>query len=457
VNRYPRILISAVNSGSGKTTIALGLMLALGRQGLKVQPFKVGPDYIDPTYHTLVTGNISRNLDSWLCSKGAVLELFLRAAQDADISLIEGVMGLYDGLRDTEEGSSAQAAKILSGPVILIMDAGSMSRSAAAIALGYKMFDRKVNIAGIILNKTGSPSHYSYLKMAIERETKVPVLGFLPKTPGLILAERHLGLVAAQENGIAKEFSQQLLKLMEANIDIKRIIRISRSATALSYPHKKIFSVKSAHPAVKIAIARDKAFYFYYQDNLDILKRLGAELLEFSPLKDTRLPTEINGIYIGGGFPELYASSLAKNVKLKEAIRQQAKQGLPIYAECGGLMYLVKNLVDFKKKSFPMTGIFDCSVNMADKLQSLGYVEIDVLRDNILSKKGDKNRAHAFHWSYLDGLPKGTEFAYRLKKNNKIFDDGLIYQNVLAGYTHLHFASNIDFAGNFVKSCQERG
>ncbi len=454
--KYPRLILAGTNSGVGKTTLTLGIMLVLRKKGLNVQPFKVGPDYIDPTYHTQVTGKASHNLDSWLLSPDVLLELFKRQAKTADISIIEGVMGLYDGLKDSEEGSTAHLAKLLNCPVILILDAHSLSRSAAAIALGYREFDKKVNIAGIILNNIGSDNHYAYVKSSIEKKPKIPVLGYLPKNSGLKLPERHLGLVPTEKKKSPRDFYRRLVNLVEEHIDIDGILKISRQAKTLPDKKGQIFLPGFIKDRVNIAIARDKAFSFYYQDNLDILKHLGAGIIEFSPLRDKKLPEDIDGLYIGGGFPELFASRLSKNVKLKKEIYQRAEDGLPIYAECGGLMYLVERLIDFEKKIFPMVGVFKGSVSMAGRLQALGYVNAETVKNNILSKRGAKIRAHIFHWSYLDEIPKDTPFAYRIKKSkDKFFYDGLVKKNVLAGYMHLHFASNINFAKNFIKSCQE--
>ncbi|HAH20797.1 MAG: hypothetical protein A2Y00_02885 [Omnitrophica WOR_2 bacterium GWF2_43_52] len=451
---YPRVIIAATQSGSGKTTIALGLMLALRKSGLNVQPFKAGPDYIDPTYHSLASAHACRNLDSWLLKPDVILELFEKEARKADISIIEGVMGLYDGIRDKEQGSTAHLAKILKCPVILILNAASLSRSAAAIALGYKEFDTKVDIAGIILNNIGSQNHYLYVKTAIEKKTKIPVLGFLPKDQDIRVPERHLGLIPTEEKKFKKHFREKLAALVEKNIDVGSILKLSRRANPLPYFKKSIFSAKSIKPCLSLAVARDKAFNFYYQDNLDILKDLGARLIEFSPLKDRALPKNIDGIYIGGGFPELFALELSRNLSLKQEIFQQAHSGLPIYAECGGLMYLVKKLVDFKGKAFSMVGIFDNSVVMAKKLQALGYIEIEAIGDTIVSRRGSKIKAHTFHWSYLNNVPKDIHFAYKVTKSKvKMYTDGLIKENVLASYAHLHFASNINFAKNFIKSC----
>jgi len=467
----PRIIIAGTHSGVGKTTLTLGVILALRKRGINVQAFKAGPDYIDPAYHTKGSGKICANLDSWLLSKDALRELFKRRAKEADITVIEGVMGLYDGLKDTELGSTGHLAKILDCPVILIVDGRSLSRSAAATALGYKEFDKEVDIAGIILNNIAGASHYSYIKAAIERRTKIPVLGYLPRDPGLKLPERHLGLIPIEEKRLDIVFYQKLLKLVRDNINLTRLLEIAMRARPFFYNKEKIFTphllpprnlslegagFKSSYPKnrVTIAVAKDEAFNFYYQDNLDILSHLGANIIAFSPLRDRELPNGIDGLYIGGGFPELFASALSKNKSLKRSIYQGAEEGLPIYAECGGLMYLVKYLIDFKKRKFPMVGIFDASVKMADRLRALGYVNIEVCKDNILSKKGVNIKAHVFHWSYLDRFSRKENFAYRVNKDKgKIFFDGLTRWNTLASYSHLHFGSNPGSAKKFIGVC----
>mgnify|MGYP001566210251 FL=1 len=449
---FPRIVFSALQSGSGKTTVTLGVMLTLRKMGLKVQPFKAGPDYLDPMQHGAVCARISRNLDSWLIKPAAILELFAANAKGADISVIEGVMGLYDGFRDTEYGSTGHLAKILKAPVILILNAASFSRSAAAIVLGAKEFDKKVNLAGVILNNIGSQNHYHFAKSAIEKKTKIPVLGFLPKEARIKLPERHLGLVPSGEKRVNAGLYKRLVSLIEKNIDLKGILRISRNTPLLKQP--KPFFTPRGGKKVSIAIARDKAFNFYYQDNLDILEGLGARLVEFSPLKDKSLPQGIDGLYIGGGYPELFSARLSANLRMREDVSRYAGCGLPIYAECGGLMYLVRNIVDFQGKSFPMCGIFNCAAVMANKRQALGYIEIEARKDNILSRKGDKIRAHTFHWSYLKDLSKDIRFTYKVTKGkDRVYEDGLIKENVLASYAHLHFASDINFAKNFIKSC----
>ncbi|MBI5124202.1 MAG: cobyrinate a,c-diamide synthase [Candidatus Omnitrophica bacterium] len=453
---YPRIMIAGVTSGAGKTTIAMGLTAALRRRQFKIQPFKTGPDYIDTSYHTVASGLACRNLDTWMLSKDAILELFERQASRADLSIIEGVMGLYDGLKDTEHGSSAHLAKILKTPVILVVDGRSISRSAAAIVLGYKNFDSDVNIKGVILNNIASPTHLENIKRAVETRTGIPVLGFLPKDKELTLPERHLGLVPAEEKTIRERFFGILADLIEKNINMDKLISISRSAPGLPGFNKKIFSQKIKPIGAAIAIARDKAFNFYYEDNLDILRHWGADLAEFSPLSDEKLPENTNGLYIGGGFPELFAAGLSRNTRLKRDIFDKAKKGMPIYAECGGLMYLAKEVVDFRGKRFPMAGIFDVSIKMGKGLAAMGYVNLKAGRDTVLCARASRVRAHLFHWSYIDAGKNRKNFAYEVTKGrNKIFADGLVKQNCLASYAHLHFASNGRLAKNFVEKCAE--
>ncbi len=459
--KYPRIFLAGTNSGVGKTTITLGLILALKKRGLNVQPFKAGPDYIDPSYHGMAAEKSCRNLDTWMLTKNTIIELFERSSgKNIDISIIEGVMGLYDGIGDTDKGSSAQLAKILKTPVILIVDVYSMSRSAAAVVMGYKNFDKGVLIKGVILNNIGNSRHYNNVKIAIEKKTGLHVLGYLPKNANLTMPERHLGLIPAAEKAPLAEFSGRLTKLVEENINLDKIIAISQKAPSLPGYTKKLFKNRNLQDKITIAVAKDAAFNFYYQDNLDLLNNCGADLIEFNTLNDDALPEDADGVYIGGGFPELFASELTKNKKLRKDICNKAKIGLPIYAECGGLMYLAKDITDNKNRKFPMVGVFNVSVKMAGNLQALGYVNIQVCRNNILSKKGMHIKGHVFHWSYLEGFSDKENFAYRVDKGKtpdfqgKTFLDGLTKWNVLASYCHLHFGSDIRLAENFVKSCK---
>ena len=347
------------------------------------------------------------------------------------------------------------------------MDGRSLSRSAGAIALGYKEFDRDIDIAGIILNNIGSMNHYHYIKAAIERRTRIPVLGYLPKDPELRISERHLGLIPLEEKKLNLDFYKRVSKLVEDNIDLTALLEIGRQAKPLPHNKDTIFNQRrnaeqafACYPRsgcrVTIAVAKDEAFNFYYQDNLDILSHFGADIVTFSPLRDRQLPNGIDGLYIGGGFPEVFASGLSKNKGIRRSIYQKAEEGLPVYAECGGLIYLAEALIDFKKRKFPMAGVFKGTVKMADRRQALGYVNIRVTRDNILSMRGDRNRAHVFHWSYLADSPKNPAFAYEIiKDKDNMIRDGLVKKNILAGYAQLHFASNVKFAKNFINSCRK--
>ncbi len=449
---YPRVVLAGVNSGSGKTTLTLGLILALKKRGLNVQAFKAGPDYIDCAYHTYASKRPCANLDSWMMPKDTVRELFARRAANVDISLIEGVMGLYDGFNENETGSTAELSKALSAPIILIVNARSASRSLAALVLGYKEFDPKVDLKGVILNNIASPTHYQSAKKSIEKATKVPVLGFLPRDEKLKLGERHLGLLPVYEKKAFGKFCRLLVKKTEENIDINKITSIARSAKGIAPFRPKIFSGSGLVDKVTIAVAKDKAFNFYYHDNLDILRQNGARLVDFSPLTDKKLPKGANGIYIGGGFPEVFAAQLAKNTSLKSDIRLKAALGIPVYAECGGLMYLSKEITDLKGRKFSMAGLLDAKIKMGKRRAGLGYVNLAAMRNNILSKRGDMIRAHIFHWSYYVRRPR-NKWAYQYEKHGNIFYDGLIKNNVLAGYAHMHFSANPNFAKNFISSC----
>jgi len=448
---YPRIIVAGTQSGVGKTTLTLGLLLVLKKKGFVVQPYKVGPDYIDSEFHTQITGLACRNLDSFLLRRDVLLELFERQAKKADFSLIEGVMGLFDGLKtNSQHGSTSHLSKILNCPVILILDVGKMSTSAAAMALGYKNFDRRLNLAGFILNKVGNLSHYQMTKQAIETKTGLPVLGYLPKDKILTLPERHLGLTPVEEINLS-QYYQHLSTLIEKSIDVDAIIMIGKEAKELPAFKKTIFQGHKTEPIVNIAVAYDKSFHFYYQDNLDILEHFGAKLIFFSPLKSEKLPDDIDGIYIGGGFPELFASDLTKNKTLRKDIKIKSQNGMPIYAECGGLMYLMDRLVDFEGREFKMVGVFSGVVKMDTKIRQMGYGKIKSLSDNILCKKDMRTKGHNFHWSYVEKMPKDVSFAFEIERKGEKFKDGFLKNNTLASYIHLHFCSSPLLPRYFIK------
>jgi len=448
-NRFPRIIIAGTHSGVGKTTVAIGLMSALVQRGYIVQPFKVGPDYIDPTYHTHVTGRASRNLDTWMMGKASVLKSFLNAAPSADISVIEGVMGLYDGFSGNDErGSTAHLAKLLGTPVLLVVDGHSMARSAGALVLGYKDFDPKVSIRGVIVNNIASPRHLEYVKESIEKYAHVKVIGYLFRDKGICLKERHLGLIPEHEIRGEQERYESIRQMIEKNVDIDEVIRIANKAKSIPsrggfpLPHPLVGG-KEVTPNITIGVARDKAFSFYYQDNLDLLEYSGARLIYFSPLSDHSLPDGLDLIYIGGGFPEVFAKELSVNKGMLRDIKKFGEKGGPIYAECGGLMYLCEGIRTFEGKLYKMVGLVPRVAVMNNRRVALGYVRIKALKDNLLMDKGRLLKGHEFHWSSLEGEKK-VDYAYTISKgkgagNHK---DGIMVHNILASYAHIHFRQN---------------
>ncbi len=447
------IVIAGTTSGVGKTTVATGLMGALGKRGLKVQPFKTGPDYIDPSYHTWVTGTASRNLDTWLLSRDAVVELFSRAMAGKDIAVIEGVMGLYDGHSSLdEEGSTAELAKLLGAPVILVVDSRKGARSLAAMVSGYKAFDPALNLGGVILNGIGSDEHLRLCREAIEHYTEVAVLGYLPRRDNLSLPERHLGLIPTVEGPAGKEFLKFLVAQCEATLDIPQILQLSEQAK-VPQVEPALFPKMPKPALARIAVARDKAFSFYYQDSLDLLGVWGAELIFFSPLQDTKLPQDISGLYIGGGFPELYAAELAENKSIRQAIKLAAGRGMPVYAECGGLMYLGRSIRDLEGNEYPMAGAIPISSQIDSPRLSLGYRTVQALGDGPLLRQGEIVRGHEFHWSIPE---KNTDIpnAYRVLDKGK-YREGFHSMNLLASYIHLHMGSLPDMVSRFVENCQK--
>jgi len=452
-SNIPRLVIAGTESGVGKTTIATGIMAALRNRGLRVQPFKVGPDYIDPTYHTLATGLPSRNLDSWMLSHNAITELFERATGKADVSVIEGVMGLFDGHSGSgEDGSTAEVAKIFSAPVVLIINAGKMSRSAAAVAQGYARYDPELDLKGFIINNVGSERHFEWVKEAIEQAASIPVLGYLPKNKDLEMPERHLGLIPTVENA-GDQFIEPLCEQIEKTIDIDRLLEIAQSVHIIKVEHVAplLFPAEPIFPTVNIAYAWDEAFSFYYQDNLDLLEAYGARLMPFSPLDDEALPLDTQGVYIGGGFPEIYAERLSKNQAMLDSLREAADKCIPIYGECGGLMYLSKGITDFEGNRYQMVGLVPVWSIMTRKLARMGYVEFEFNQDTILGSQGMKLRGHEFHWSEMESELDSP--VYRVV-HPELRNEGYVNGNIFASYIHMHFGSDPGLARNFIKSCQ---
>ena len=446
------IVIAGVRSGVGKTTIATGIMGALTRRGLKVQPFKAGPDYIDPSYHRLACGVPSRNLDTWLCDHPTVLELFQRAGAGRDISVVEGVMGVFDGHSNlTEEGSTAQLAKLLGAPVILIADAAKVARSVAAEVLGFQKFDPDLNVAGVILNGVGSDRHLEFCKPQIEETTGLPVLGYLPRKEEFIQPERHLGLIPTVEGTVAQQWYDSVINQVETTMDVPAILKLAQTAktpkaSPVVYPEETLPS------RTRIAVAQDMAFNFYYQDSLDLLTAWGAEIAPFSPLDDEMLPAGVGGIYLGGGFPELFAAQLSENAPMHESIRQAVAKGVPVYAECGGLMYLGKSLSDLEGVTHPMIGVIPAKSAMSQSRLTLGYREVESCSDSPVLLKGQRVRGHEFHWSTLAQQPEADESVYKVvDQDNR--PDGFRTGNVWASYVHIHLGSRPGLASRFVETC----
>lgn len=456
MRNIPRFVISGTNSGCGKTTLTVGIMAALVKRGLKVQPFKVGPDYIDPMFHTFITDKYSRNLDSWMLEEGTVAYLLQKNAAFADIAVIEGVMGLYDGFGGTSlAGSTAHVSKITGSPVILVINGEGMSLSAAALVRGYRDFDREVGIQGVIINNINSESHYLLLKEIIEENTGLAVVGYLRSKNEYRLPDRHLGLITSAEIDDLKEKIDFLSRQIEETVDLDKLLDIARGAGGLNVSPSEPEITSPGR--VKIGVAWDKAFCFYYRDNLELLESLGAELKFFSPVNDSKLPEGVDGLYIGGGYPEVWAEELQENGSMKRAVREAIEKEMPVYAECGGLMYLSESIENRDGKKYGMTGVIPGESKMTGSLKRFGYVEIEMERDSVIAKEGGRIRAHEFHYSVTD-VKEEIPTCYRVIKNRKkgeprVWKCGFKVKNLLAGYPHLHFWSNIRFAEEFVRNC----
>ncbi|MFA4943904.1 MAG: cobyrinate a,c-diamide synthase [Lentisphaeria bacterium] len=440
--RLPAFCVAGTHSGAGKTTITLGLLAALRRRGLRVQPFKCGPDFIDPGHHREACGVASRNLDAWMMGEPAVRDSFSRAAAGADAAVVEGVMGLFDGAAaDTLTGSTAQVCLLLGLPVILVIDARSMARSAAALVHGFATFEPGLRIAGVIANNVGSKDHRDLLATALAAAKLPPLLGALPRRPEWGTTERHLGLVAHTEAAHDAAWFDALAAGLEKAVDLAALPTIPRPPAPPPLPHPP---PAAGRRPPRLGIARDAAFHFYYEDNLDALRAAGVELVEFSPLADSALPADLAGLYLGGGFPEMFASTLAGNEGLRAGIRQFAASGRPVYAECGGLMYLCETLTDRDGATWPMCGVLPAQTRMQSQLRRLGYVEVESCASGIFGPAGTRLRGHEFHWSELAPAAEAWApvFVGRFVRGRRAERLGIRRGNVWASYVHVHFASN---------------
>jgi cobyrinic acid a,c-diamide synthase len=447
-----RILISAAHKSSGKTTISIGLCAALRQRGLAVQPFKKGPDYIDPMWLSQASGRACRNLDLYLMDSSDITATFRRHAQTADISIVEGNKGLYDGLALDGSNSNAALAKLLGLPVMLVLDARGMTRGIAPLILGYQAFDREINIAGVILNNLGGSRHESKLRQVIEHYTDVPVVGAVHHDDKLQIVERHLGLMPSNESPQSEAYIRTIGATVAANVDLDRLLQLADQPPLPAAPAPEITALPLGDN-IRIGIARDRAFGFYYADDLDALQAAGADLVPFDALHDAHLPA-VDALYIGGGFPEMCAAELQANRSLREEIRAAIESGMPAYAECGGLMYLARTLTH-EGQCYDMVGAIPGDVVMHAKPVGRGYVHLAENEQHPWprpSVRATEIRAHEFHYSSLENLPPDARFAYRVTRGHGIGgkSDGLIHKNLLASYTHLRTIGNCYWASRFV-------
>ena len=442
-SRFNRLLVAGTGSGCGKTTIVCAVVKGLLNKGLRVNSFKAGPDYIDPMFHSRITGIKSRNLDMFLCGENIVKQLFVENSKDCDLSVVEGVMGFYDGLGMGDiEYSSNDLSNRTDTPVVLVVNAKGMATSVLALIKGFLEFKANL-IKGVLLNGV-SPMMYPRYKGIIEKNLDIKVLGFMPNLPEVAIESRHLGLITADEIENLRDKIDVLGEHAAKYIDLDALMDIASSAPEMEYEKIKIEKIAS----VRIAIARDNAFCFYYEDNLDLLSKLGAELIPFSPLEDKSLPDNIDGIIIGGGYPELYTGKLSNNTSMLKSIRGAYKSKTPIYAESGGFMYLGSTI---EGKS--MVNILSNNSHLTNRLQDFGYIKLTSNKDNLLCKKGDLINGHEFHYTKSDLA--GHDFTAIKKSTGKERFCIVAKDNLFAGYPHLHLWSNINFAKGFIEKCVE--
>ena len=448
-------LIAATKSGSGKTTITLGLLAALMKRGLTVAPFKVGPDFIDPGHHTRVTGRTSRNLDGWMLSKDYNRHCFAENLSGTDVVVVEGVMGLFDGYDGrSEAGSSAQMAKWLDLPVLLVVDCKSMARSAAALLQGFERFDPALKFAGVVFNRLGSERHLTYLKDAIRDHVAMPCLGGLYRNDDITIPERHLGLVTQDDHPLTPHMIDHLAQFVESGMDLDRFLEKLQDMTSPTAASPRDHGASGGK--VRIGVARDNAFCFYYEDNLELMAAHGAELVFFSPMADMALPPDLDGLYFGGGYPELFAGRLAENTEMRREISRWAERGMPIYGECGGFMYLCRDITDVDGRTYPMTGCFPLTTRMFPRLKSLGYREVTLGTHTIIGPAGQTVRGHEFHYSDLAGPVGSIQTAYQVatRIGTKNTPEGYRNRQCLGSYIHLHFGSCPDAAVHFTAACR---
>lgn len=458
-DHVPGIVVAGVASGVGKTTVTLGLLAALRRRGLVVQAFKVGPDFIDPGFHRLASGRPSYSLDGWMCGRDHVTATYLRRSRAADLAVVEGVMGCFDGRSaDSDEASTAEIAKWLGLPVILVVDVRAQLRSAAAVVQGFERFDADLDLAGVILNRAGGERHARTVQGAIASTCRATPLGALVRDASLTVPERHLGLVTAVEGPLAASQIDRFADAVERAVDLDAVMRLARARPAPRPMTQADVPARYSAGAVasgraRIGVAQDVAFQFYYEENLDRLREAGAELVFWSPLTDGE-PPDVDGFYFGGGYPELHASPLAANARVRSELRRAAERGTPIYAECGGLMYLGESLEDHAGVAHAMVGVLPATVRMRPRRLSLGYTDVRFVADTPLGPAGTTARGHEFHYSIMDAPSDAIRRAWAVSSRaGDARPEGYLYRRTLMTYVHLHFGSNPALAAAFVETC----
>jgi cobyrinic acid a,c-diamide synthase len=443
-----RILVSAAHKSSGKTTVSIGLCAALRCRGLAVQPFKKGPDFIDPMWLTKAAGRACRNLDPYLSSRDEIVAAFRTHSRGADACVVEGNKGLHDGMSLDGRDSSAAVARMVGLPVVLVIDARGITRGVAPLVLGQQAFEPDVRIAGAILNRVAGPRHESKLRAALEHCTNVPVLGAIGEDRTIAIVERHLGLMPSNESGDAARVVEAIARTVEASVDVDRLLAIE--APPLPRAHAAARGASTTSGRVRIGIARDAAFGFYYPDDLDAFAAAGATLVPFDTLANVRLP-DVDALFIGGGFPEAMAARLAANRSLRAEILARIQAGMPVYAECGGLMYLARS-IEWNGERHEMVGALPADAVMSAKPVGRGYVELEETPDFPWKGGGGRVRAHEFHHSRLVDVAPGLRYAYRVVRGHGVDGerDGIVFRNVLASYAHLRSVGGVDWPRRFV-------
>lgn len=457
-NNVPRLVIGAPQGRSGKTTFTLGLLRAFARQGLTVQPFKKGPDYIDASWHTAAARDTCRNLDAFFMNNQELCKSLSNQSSGKSITIIEGAMGLYDGSDLKGSSSTAEIAKVTRSPVLLVVDATRMTRSIAAMVMGYQHFDPDVQIVGVILNKVARARHEKLARASIEEFCKIPVVGAIPKDINLGIPDRHLGLVTKDEINETETLLDYFADVICEHVDLKEVLRLAQNAPALPQfsdsivPNLAKHSIKDPDVTPKIGVIQDAVFSFYYPENIESLKDLGADVVPINSLIDSQLPQDIDALYIGGGFPEVFAAELENNKLLRGDIKRAGEMGLPIYAECGGLMYLGRS-IRTSSFSYKMVGLLPFDTQMEAKPQGHGYTLMEANTNQSWFSEGTVIKGHEFHNSRIINLSPDVKFGYRVRRGHGINgqSDGICYKNVLAAYNHLHALGSPEWATAMVK------